>query len=211
LAAAGGEVNALGDVVASVEGFLRDADSRGVEFFNEAELQHELGYWLRTRLPTGTSVYFERPTSWFLPEARGLVKKEIDLAVTPADRSWHFAIELKCPRNGRVPETMFDACRDLQLLEQLVSVGFRGGMFVMHVEDPAFYQSGLQTGIYSFFRSGVPLTGAITKPTGGKDQTVLLGNTYSVRWQPYATVGRYWVQSIVSAPNQGPHLTGVAG
>jgi hypothetical protein len=46
----------------------------------------------------------------------------------------------------------------------------------MNADDQAFYQSGLQTGIYSYFRGGVPLTGTITKPTGRKDQVVSLGN-----------------------------------
>jgi hypothetical protein len=84
-----------------------------------------------------------QPPSFFGDTPR-LVKKEIDLVIVPADQSWHFAIELKCPRSGRVPETMFDACRDLQFLEQLLPMGFGAGLFLMHVEDRAFYQ-GLQT------------------------------------------------------------------
>lgn len=191
----------MNEVVVSVEAFIKDAESRGIAFFNEAELQHELGYWLRTRLPAGMCLYFERPADSFFPKARGLVKKEIDLVVVSADRSWHFAIELKCPRNGRVPETMFDACRDLQFLEQLMIAGFHGGLFAMHVDDPSFYQSGLQTGIYSFFRSGVPLTGTITKPTGSKDQSVSLVNSYIVQWHPYGTAGRYWMQPVSSTHN----------
>lgn len=101
---------------------------------------------------------------------------------------------------------MFDVCRDIQLLEQLGAAGFRGGLFVMHVDDPAFYQSGLQTGIYSFFRAGARLTGTITKPTGAKDQVVRLRGSYSVRWQPYGTAGRYWLQTI-AVPNNGIHAT----
>jgi hypothetical protein len=192
----------MNEVIASVEAFLRDSESRGVEFFNEAELQHELGYWLRTKLGPGMRVFFERPADSFFPQARGLVKKEIDLVAVPGDRTWHLAIELKCPRNGRVPETMFDACRDLQLLEQLLRVGFAGGLFLMHVDDPSFYQSGLKTGIYSFFRGGQPLTGKITKPTGSKDQKVHLRNPYRVQWQPYGARGRFWLQVITSRPNQ---------
>jgi hypothetical protein len=192
---------ALAEVIAAVEAFLRDSETRGVEFFNEAELQHELGYWLRTKLAPGMRVFFERPANSFFQQAQGLVKKEIDLVVAPEDRSWHFAIELKCPRNGRVPETMFDACRDLQLLEQLLRVGFVGGLFLMHVDDPSFYQSGLQTGIYSFFRGGQPLTGTITKPTGRKDQVVHLHNSYRVQWQPYGATSRYWLQVVTSTPN----------
>lgn len=197
----------MDDVVATVEAFLRDSEGRGVEFFNEAELQHELGFWLRTKLPAGMCVFFERPAASFFPQARGLVKKEIDLVVAPAERDWHIAIELKCPRNGRVPETMFDICRDLQFLEQLILAGFQGGLFVLHVDDPAFYQSGLQTGIYSHFRGGVTLTGTVTKPTGSKDQVVNLGDSYSVRWRPYGIAGRYWLQIVASTPNQAMQQT----
>jgi hypothetical protein len=188
-------------VVASVEAFFRNAESRGVEFFNEAELQHELGYWLRTKLPSGMFVYYERPAASFFPKARGLTKKEIDLVVASPDRSWHLAIEMKCPRNGRVPETMFESCRDLQFLEQLIHAGFRGGLFVLHVNDPAFYQSGLQTGIYKYFRSGAPLAGTVTKPTGSKDLVVSLNNSYRVRWQPYGNDSRYWLQSVAGTPS----------
>lgn len=190
----------MNEVLEQVDAFLRDAAASGVSFFNEAELQHELGFWLRTRMTSGTHVYFERPASSFFPAARGLVKKEIDLVVSPPDHAWHFAIELKCPRNGRIPETMFDACRDLQLLEQLAAAGFAGGLFVMHVDDPGFYQSGSQAGIYSHFRAGLPLPPVITKPTGSKDQIVSLSGTYRVQWQSYGSAGRYWLQRVTSMP-----------
>lgn len=202
----------MDDVVASVEAFLVEAASRGLLFFNEAELQHELGYWLRTRLSPAMVVYFERPAESFFPNSPKLVKKEIDLVVAAVDRSWHFAIELKCPRSGRVPETMFDACRDLQFLEQLIPVGFVAGLFVMHVEDRAFYESGMQTGIYSYFRGGLPLTGTITKPTGSKDQVVSLGCSYRVQWRPHGTASRYWLQVVTTKPaaNQLLQQTGHA-
>lgn len=48
----------MGEVVDSVEAFLRDSEARGFAFFNEAELQHELAWWLRTKLSAGMCVYF---------------------------------------------------------------------------------------------------------------------------------------------------------
>src|SRR5262249_11212844 len=102
----------------------------------------------------------------------------------------------------------FDACRDIQFLEQLVSAGFRGGLFIMLVDAPTFYQSGLQTGIYSFFRGGVPLTGTITKPTGTRDHLVRLNNTYSVEWHRYGTAGRYFLQYVTNIPTRIPKLAG---
>jgi hypothetical protein len=186
----------LDEVISSAQAFLRDCESRHVEFFNEAELQHELAYWLRTNLAPGAAVYLERPVNSFFPNARGLAKKEIDLVVASMDPTRYFAIELKCPRNGRVPETMFDACVDLQFLEQLMSAGFGGGLFVLHVDRATDYQAGIQTGIYAHFRGGVPLTGTIAKPTGSKDKVVRLSNSFSVQWQSYRTTGAYWMQAV---------------
>lgn len=184
------------DIPQHVNAFLLHSACGSVTFFNEAELQHELGFWLRTRMPPGTHVCFERPASHFFASARGLVKKEIDLVVSPPDRSWYYAIELKCPRNGRIPETMFDALRDLQMLEQLTLAGFVGGLFVMHVDDPGFHKTGIKTGIYSHFRSGVPITGRVIKPTEPKDEAVDIRGEYTVRWQSYGSAGQYWIQQV---------------
>jgi hypothetical protein len=170
--------------------------SRGWTFFNEAELQHELGAWLRGALVGDALVYFERPVTSFYPAARGLAKKEIDLVVADPTSGAHVALELKCPRNGRIPETMYDACKDIQLLEQLVDLGFAGGIFLLHTIDPGFYSVGVQDGIYSHFRAGVPLAGTISKPTGKKDTFVALRESYEVRWQPTEGSGRYWLQSV---------------
>jgi len=178
--------------------FFRSIDT---DSCNEAELQHEIGYWLRTNLPFGWHVYFERPADSFFPQATRLVKKEIDLViVSPAPRR-HFALELKCSRlrQGRFPETMFDVCRDLQFLEQLVSHGFCGGLFAILADSPLFYDTGKQDGIYSYFKGGQPLHGEIRKPTGEKDQVVNLHGSYCVQWNPCGTGKtdkRYWLQSV---------------
>ena len=181
-------------------------ESIDTEFYNEAELQHEIGYCLRTNLPCGWHVYFERPAESFFAQASGLLKKEIDLVIASPAPCRHFALELKCShlRQGRFPETMFDACRDLQFLEQLVSHGFCGGLFAILVDAPLFYQTGKQDGIYSFFKAGHALHGEIQKPTGGKDQVVTLHGSYSVEWKPCGTNKtdrRFWLQSVVNPGN----------
>jgi hypothetical protein len=186
-------------VVNCVREFLCDAEENGAVFFNEQELQHELGYWLRTRLLDGTSIRFERPASSFVSTATGLVKKEIDLAISGPNSTWNFAIELKCPRNGRVPETMFDACKDIQFLEQLTSAGFSGAMFLMHVDDPEFYEAGRRDGIYAYFRAGIQIPPVVTKPTGAKDKVVYIRGHYRVSWQPFGARGRYWLQLVTPA------------
>jgi hypothetical protein len=183
-------------VIDQVEGFLSASAARELSFWNEAELQHELGFWFRQNLPSGTQVYFERPVGSFCSSTAKLVKKEIDLVVVPAQSAGPIAIELKCPRNGQIPETMFSACRDLQFLEQLVDAGFAGGLFLMHVNSQGFYGPGIRRGIYAHFRGNKPLPATIRKPTGAKDQTVKLACNYTVTWRDYGTMGRYWLQRV---------------
>ena len=183
--------------------FFEVAVTGDTEFYCEAELQHEIGYWLRPKLPCGWHVWFERPSHLFFPQAIGLRKKEIDLVIASPDHSRKVALELKCHLRGqgRIPETMFDVCRDLQFLEQLVSHGFCGGLFAILVDDPMFYQDGKQDGIYSLFKAGRSLHGDIQKPTGGKDQVVTLHGSYCVKWKPCGTDNtdrRYWLQSVVN-------------
>lgn len=182
--------------IAEVKRFLRRSALREECFFNEAELQHELGFWLRRKLPSGTRVHFERPAASFFPSAIGLVKKEIDLVISPPNNPGRMAIELKCPRNGQFPEMMFSACRDLQFLEQLVAKGFAAGLFLIHVNTPGFYQIGLKRGIYAHFRGGKPLPAIIRKPTGIQNQVVRLTNRYCVKWEQCGEFGRYWLQLV---------------
>jgi len=178
----------------SVEEFFRALPQSGLEIYNEGALQHELGYWLRAQLPDGWRVQFERPVRSIIPGTPRLTKKEIDLVVT--DGSQHCAIEIKCPRQGRHPETMFDACQDIAFLEELIEIGFRGGVFAIHVNDPLFYSGGSADGIYAYFRSAKPLTGAVNKPTGKSTGVARLRGSYVVRWQECGADARYWIQTI---------------
>jgi len=189
----------MNEVLKALNDFLSEAAMRAVEFFNEAELQQEIGYWLRTSLPSGSRVYFERPATTFFPAAGGLAKKEIDLVAELPSGEGLIAIELKCPRNGKYPETMFEACRDVQFLEQLVCTGFSGGLFIMHVDDPCFYKSGSKSGIYAYFRAGMQFDPKITQPTGSMDRHVNIRGSYRVSWQPYGAARQYyWLQAIAS-------------
>ena len=174
-------------------GMIRDG---ALEVYNEISLQLELGYFLRTRFP-GLVVDFERPAHFYGATSR-LIKKEIDIVVADRDdpqRRW--AIELKYPRNGQVPEQMFSFCKDIQFLEELCDhAGFAGGWFAALVDSPLFYSPTLPTsGIYDHFRAGTPIQGAIQKPTGkltGKHGEVLnVRGSYVVKWRDCGA-GRRW-------------------
>jgi hypothetical protein len=185
-----------GAALDEVFGLIRDGT---LEVYNEFSLQHEVGYLLRTRFPELT-VEFERPAHHF-GAPRGLSKKEIDIVVAVRDdpgRRW--AIELKYPRNGQVPEQMFSFCKDIQFLEELCGhAGFAGGWFAALVDSPLFYSPTLPTsGIYAHFRAGRPIHGTIQKPTGkltGKHGEVLdVRGSYVVEWRDCGQ-GRRWARS----------------
>jgi hypothetical protein len=166
-----------------IEEFAKAVGSGTVEIYNEFSLQHELGLFLRNQL-SGCKVQFERNVSYFrLPNSK-LEKKELDIAVTSTESDKLLsAIELKYPRNGQVPESMFSFCKDIAFLEQLVSSGFQSGYFLALADHRHFY-SGNCSGIYGHFRGSVPITGKISKPTGSKDQEISITGSYTASWLP---------------------------
>lgn len=189
----------LSSLEQSVVAFFASAAAPDDVLYNEASLQHELALFLRSRIPTTWRLYFERPVSAFRPQHARLTKKEIDIAIVDTQSGRVVALELKCPRQGQHPEQMFKACQDLEFLEQLVRAGFAGGIFVMHVRDPLFYERGSLKGIYAHFRSGAPICGTIQKPTGAQDASVTLTGSYAPKWTVSHGDHRYWVQSVAPA------------
>jgi hypothetical protein len=172
-----------------IAAFLQAIGAGAIDIYNEFSLQHELGIFLRGQL-IDCKVQFERNVSDFKFDKSGFVKKEIDLVVTSPAGERLSAIELKYPRNGQVPESMFGFCKDISFLEQLVSSGFQSGYFLAVVDDKLFY-SGSSEGIYGLFRGGIPITGTITKPTGAKDSSVTINNSYKASWVPVSGSTKY--------------------
>jgi hypothetical protein len=161
--------------------FARDVGTGAIEIYNEFSLQHELGIYLRKTLNT-CNVEFERNISHFKLAKTAFGKREIDIAITSSDSGERLsAIELKYPRNGQVPESMFGFCKGIAFLEQLVSSGFQSAYFLAFAEHRHFY-SGNSKGIYGLFRSGKPITGKIVKPTGAKDDEVDIIGSYTANW-----------------------------
>lgn len=163
--------------------FTQAVGTGAIEIYNEFSLQHELGLYLRTHL-SNCKVQFERNVSHFKLAKSTFEKKEIDIAITSTESGAHLsAVELKYPRNGQVPESMFGFCKDIAFLEQLVSSGFDSAYFLAVVDHHHFY-SGSVEGIYGLFRGGIPITGKITKPTGAKDKEINIVGSYTANWYP---------------------------
>lgn len=161
-----------------------------IEIYNEFSLQHELGIFLRNELP-GYLVQFERNIKFFSSSKFAFTKRELDIAVFSKDKSeLKYAIELKFPRNGQHPETMFSFCKDIAFVEELKIAGFSRTALLILVDDHLFY-SGSGDGIYGFFRSGRPLAGRIEKPTGSKNEHVTIKGSHVVSWSEVAEKTKY--------------------
>lgn len=165
-----------------INSFTQLVGSGEIEIYNEFSLQHELGIHIRSRLAS-CKVQFERNVSYYNLRKIDFEKKEIDISITSSAGELLSAIEVKYPRNGQVPETMFSFCKDIAFLEQLVISGFQSAYFLAVADHKLFY-SGAVTGIYGLFRNGSPITGVITKPTGLKDSSVTIYGTYTATWLP---------------------------
>jgi hypothetical protein len=180
----------------TIGNFIQAVATGHVEIYNEFSLQHEIGIFLRTHL-RDCKIQFERNVSHFEFVKSEFAKKEIDIAITAVDTGERLcAIELKYPRNGQVPESMFSFCRDIEFLEQLVASGFKSAYFLAVVDHHHFYTGNDKSIIYSFFRNGAPLTGTIIKPTGAKDTKVTLTGSYTVKWLPILGDRKFFVAQI---------------
>lgn len=165
-------------------------NSEDIEIYNEFSLQHELGLFLRERLK-GYKVQFERNIFYFFGNQKiQTIKKEIDIAIFNEDETEKYAIELKNPRNGQVPETMFQCIKDIKFMEELKELGFNSTICVTFVSDKIFYNKGSKDdGIYSYFREGKVIQGKIEKPTGKEKfkaqeiPSITLNRTYKINWK----------------------------
>lgn len=178
------------ELAALVSKFVENVVEQNIEIYNEFSLQHELGHFLRHALP-GYAVQFERNVRHFSASNFAFTKRELDIAVFSKDRSeLKYAIELKYPRNGQHPETMFSFCKDIAFAEELKIIGFARTALLIFADDPLFYR-GASDGIYGFFRSGRPITGRVEKPTGSKNEHVTIKGSYVVEWLPVDKNTRY--------------------
>ena len=148
-----------------------------IEIYNEFSLQHELGIFLRESL-NEYKVQFERNTKFF--GIKSLTKHEIDIVVY--NDSEKYAIELKYPLNGQYPEQMYSFIKDICFMEELKAFGFTGTYCLTFVNDKNFYSGKKTDGIYAYFRNGAPICGNICKPTGAKEESLVLAAEYSVLW-----------------------------
>ncbi|MEK6989604.1 hypothetical protein NST08_05045 [Paenibacillus sp. FSL K6-1566] len=180
----------------SVLEFFRHIQENHIEIYNEFSLQHELGIFLRERLPQ-YKVQFERNVSYFSSN-RNTIKKEIDISIFSEDKLEKYAIELKCPLNGQYPEQLYSFTKDIRFMEELRRLGFAKTACVALVSGKPFYQGKNNNGIYKFFREEYAVYGEIYKPTGsGKNEEyITLEGNYKVEWNDLNAQSKFYVIEI---------------
>ena len=174
--------------------FMKLVSAGEVEVYNEFSLQHELGIFLREKLPN-YKVQFERNTRFF--GIKGTVKHEIDIVIY--NDKERYAIELKQPRNGQHPEQMFCFCCDIKFMEQLKEAGFDGTYCLTLVEDEKFYSGRETGGIYGFFRGSTPIHGRIVERVNHKNREkreISISGTYHVKWVSAGEYGMFYIISL---------------
>ena len=152
-----------------------------IDIYNEFSFQHELGIFIKNNIPE-YKVEFERNVSFF-EITEDTIKKEIDISVFSPDKKEKYAIELKFPRNGQVPEQMYSFVKDIRFMEELKHFGFTNTYTIVLVDNPQFY-SGKSSGIYKIFRDTHQIDGKILKPTANysKSEFIELQNSYTFNW-----------------------------
>lgn len=211
-----------------IDEFFQEVGNKKIEIYNEFSLQHELGIFFRNSSQLkNKKIQFERNVKDFhLDEPKGgFIKKEIDITIftEPKNDSWcrhktkdlnddprpenlSYIFELKYPRNGQYPESMFSFCKDIAFLEQVVGKEkFKKGYFIAVASDPLFYKGGkTKEGIYKFFRTqnndnneNINITGEIPKPTGSGGKPITIHGSYKAEWKQIKDDCFYCIIEIV--------------
>ena len=183
----------MNEVKVLIADFANMIAAGDIEIYNEFSLQHELGIYLRSELPT-KKIQFERNISFFNLDKTKFIKKEIDIVVYSDKNAPDVAIELKYPQHEE-SEQMLSFCQDVQFAEELKAAKFKETYAVIFTDDHLFY-SGERYGIYAYFRDGdgnKPLSGDIvrqTEPNKGKIEARIAGS-YSITWRPVKDKMKY--------------------
>ena len=171
------------DIYNLIPEFVGLISNNQIEIYNEASIQYELAIFLRQKLPN-YKIQLERNITFFGLNKNEFKKKEIDIVIFDKEKKEKLAIEIKFPTNGQYPEQMFSFVKDIKFLEELKEKRFETRLVIAFANDQNFWNpKGKEGTIYYFFRKIGKLYGEIQKPTGKKDETVSLKNSYEIYWE----------------------------
>ena len=137
-----------------LEDFIKTIQQNAeIELYNEAGLQHELGFYLRENLPKNYKILLERNIETIIGTKKGFYKTELDLFITNGKSK--IAIEIKVPVNKQIPRRMELSFEDVRFLEQLKDKGFNECYFLFVSNVQSFWKSRREQNIYEYFNDGI--------------------------------------------------------
>lgn len=156
-----------------------------VELYNEAGLQHELGFYLKQHLGSSYKIQLERNIEAIAGSKKGFYKKELDIYISNSKSK--IAIELKVPINKQIPRRMELAFEDVRFLEQLKANGFNECYFLFASNVKSFWKSRREQKIYEYFNDGIFKTLKKTDVPSfiqsSKTAFAKLNKTYHFQWK----------------------------
>lgn len=172
--------------------------------YNEAGLQHELGYYFRNNFESNGNDYklrFERNVKDILGDKNDkMVKSEIDLYIFNEQEK--YSIELKLPNKGAYPRRMYQAFEDVAFLEQLHSKDFNECAFLFVTPLKGFQEGRSMDGIYRHFRADkiirqLPIED-VPKFIKDKDkfEELNISGEYCIEWKDFKQNHKYFLITI---------------
>jgi hypothetical protein len=182
-----------------IHSFMILISEKKVEIYNEFSFQHELGIYIRNELKNKYKVQFERNVSKFNINKMDTLKKEIDIVIFNDEEK--YCIELKYPKNGQYPESMYSFLKDIKFCEELAELGFDATFSLVYVEDKLFYEGLNDEGIYKYFRKNTLIQNEIRKPTGNTNEYIKFKRSYTIDWKICGN-SKYYLINIPKLENK---------
>ena len=79
-------------------------------------------------------------------------------------------------------------------MEELKGKGFSSTYCLTLVQKTNFYSGKKKNGIYAFFRGKDHVHGKIVKPTGQKDEEIMIEGSYIIDWKGLGDMRYYCVE-----------------
>jgi len=172
-------------------------NNNDIEIYNEAGLQHELAYFIRTYFLNNKEysnyhLRLEKNVNdiGIKLNSKNFTKKEMDVYIFNNSNNEKYCIEIKLPNKGAYPRRMFQTFEDVKFIEELKEdIRFSNVALLFVSPLKGFKQGVLEEKIYRYFRKEFCF---YTLPNNDipdfiKDNndkmSIILNNKYVFEWQ----------------------------
>ena len=182
-----------------INSFITQTKNGNIEIYNEFSLQHEIGIYLRTQLPSSYKVQFERNIEYFNIPKEDSPKERLDISIFNWDKKDFLAtIELKFLTHGQHPMQMFKICEDIKFMEHTKNHKFKAGYVLVITDDSGFYEEKhVNYSPYCYFRSSQTLTGKVIGSVGKKKYNLSLKGAYNITWHEINNPRKYTLIEVI--------------